>query len=431
LSNDVCILDRICGIYSYSTSPEIYVDAFFNSIDDFVVEEIDKYGDIISLDNPTIKDSGYPGLFTHFVLIKRNIDTFTAIRIISNKLGIPRKWVFLSGLKDREAVTVQRGCVFGVDPDEINKIKWSPKLYLKSPIRELRRLGIGQHLGNRFTIRLSCNQSLEIILDEIQRRPILNFFGYQRFGIWKPISHISGKLLIQGKYFDSLLIFLLESTPFFPNRKLFLEYVNNNQYKEALGLLPRKGFYYERIILRNIARGYAGEKIIARIPRDFLRIIVESYQSFVFNLLLSSIHQENESIPEKLPLIGYSTDPSRLDSEIRNTLSEILSSENITYTNFRKKFLPKYVARGGWRASNIHIDKLEYNQNTRHTIRFYLPKGCFATIILREIVKSNILRLLLSRKIGLYRVNVYERMVSFYSDIYARYFDDRNLKSFA
>ncbi len=424
------LLDRICGMYKYSTSPNKAIYAELRSVDDFVVEEILRDGTIVSIENPKLGHSGYPGLFTHFVLVKRNVDTFVAIHILSRKLNIPRNLFFLSGLKDKEAITAQKACVFSVSPKQLEGLNLPDNIKIFSPIRELRRVSIGDHWGNRFTIRLwYVRGDIENIINDVIGTPILNFYGYQRFGLWKPINHIVGKMLLQGLYEEALIIFLKEINPLFRNRKVFLDLLEDGKYLDALKLLPRHKFWFERWILKEFIHRRGVSRIFSRMPSSLLRLMIEAYQSFLFNLILSNV----EDYPQKLPLVGYKLDLTTIDKPLRYIFKEILDSEEISLEIFRKHSFKLRIARGGFRRCTIQIkDFLCKKKEDGYIIRFSLPKGSFATIILRELTKENLLWLLLGRKRNQYGdiTKLYHDMKSYYQSLLSKYYVGEHLRNF-
>ncbi|MEX0569153.1 MAG: tRNA pseudouridine(13) synthase TruD [Candidatus Njordarchaeota archaeon] len=426
------ILDHICGIDYYATDRDLYISADWTGIDDFIVEEILEDGTILSLEKPYLPHSGLPGLFTHFVLIKRNVDTFTVIRELSKKLGVPESWIFFSGMKDKEAITVQRGCIFGIRPSKIISISLK-NVTIKNPIRELRRVHIGQHLGNHFIVYFhNVIGDVSRIIKVIASSAIPNFFGHQRFGLWKPITHISGKMLVQREYLDALLLFLREINPLFRNRKELMEYLESGDYRSALRLLPRDSFYYERIILRLLNKGFSPGTILKRLSSTFVRITIESYQSFLFNLTLNKIFESTTTIPKKIPIIGHRFNFLNVDPNLKEQINDILSAEDISFSDFKNKLFPKTIASGGWRKSKIKLENISYQHVSKNTFRveFSLPKGSFATVIIREITKKNFLFLIFKRKYGLDIQKYIDLMLIYYERIRRRYFDNMHLKSF-
>lgn len=424
-------LDHICGIHRYATDPAKAAYAEFHYIDDFVVEEILRDGTIVSIDNPELKHSGYPGLFTHFILVKKNVDTFFVIKILSKKLNVPRNFFFLSGLKDKEALTAQRACVFGIPPERLMMLDLPRNIRIYCPVRELRRVSIGDHWGNRFRIRLrNVNCCVEDVFHEVMQKPILNFFGHQRFGLWKPINHIVGKMIIQGRYYEALMTFLREVNPLFPNRGTFLDLLEEHKYKDALELLPERKFWLERLLLRGLMRRMDPARILCSMPFRLIRLIVEAYQSFLFNLLLSEL----ENPPRKLPLVGYMLDLRHLDNEVAEVLKNILDEEGVSPKDFNIRGAKLEISRGGYRASTVSLKNPELKkEGDSYIISFSLPKGSFATIVLREIVKENIMCLLLGRKRGSSTnyAEVLNKMNDYYTSLISNYFFGFHLQNFA
>ncbi|MDB6006231.1 MAG: tRNA pseudouridine synthase [Prosthecobacter sp.] len=118
---------------------------------------------------------------------KRNLDSNAAAARLADALGIRRRLVSHCGLKDRHAVTRQWFSLHmpGQPPPEVAALE-SEGLRVLRITRNLRKLRRGIHLGNRFTIRLRepnfdaavAAQRWQAIAD--QGAP--NFFGVQRFG---------------------------------------------------------------------------------------------------------------------------------------------------------------------------------------------------------------------------------------------------------
>ena len=67
-------------------------------------------------------------------------------------------------------------------------------------------------IGNHFEIKVD-NPSRNIS-DFIEYEKILNFFGYQRFGSKRPITHLVGKAIIQKDYQMALDLLLNYSSEY-------------------------------------------------------------------------------------------------------------------------------------------------------------------------------------------------------------------------
>ncbi|MDA0811040.1 MAG: tRNA pseudouridine(13) synthase TruD [Verrucomicrobia bacterium] len=118
---------------------------------------------------------------------KRDIDSNAAAARLADALGIRRRLVSHCGLKDRHAVTRQWFSIHipGQASPEAETLE-SDGLRVLRITRNTRKLRRGIHAGNRFTIRLrdpdfdpkSASERWQVIMD----RGAPNVFGTQRFG---------------------------------------------------------------------------------------------------------------------------------------------------------------------------------------------------------------------------------------------------------
>ncbi len=118
---------------------------------------------------------------------KRGVTTAEAVRRIARQAGVPVRQVSHAGLKDRQGVCIQWLSVHlpgQEDPD------WTPlcddELSVLEQCRNSRRLRIGTHAGNRFSIVLrgfrDPDGELERRMRSVRERGVPNYFGEQRFG---------------------------------------------------------------------------------------------------------------------------------------------------------------------------------------------------------------------------------------------------------
>jgi tRNA pseudouridine13 synthase len=72
-------------------------------------------------------------------------------------------------------------------------------------------------LGNNFTITIRNLDQPEVAVVESIKQTIHelgvlggapNFFGHQRFGTTRPITHLVGKALVQGHFEEAAMLFL-------------------------------------------------------------------------------------------------------------------------------------------------------------------------------------------------------------------------------
>ncbi len=412
MRTDVPEFDKKMGMLCWLTNNDGIYGSVKERYEDFLVEEVLPDGTILTLENPRLKFSGYEGLFTHFVLVKKGIGNFEAVWYLAEKLGVPCGFFFYSGNKDRDALTVQRMAVWGVSPEELLQLKLPETIKIYSPIRELRRIHIGEHLGNRFTIFIrkiaeKDTSKLEKLLTEIENIGYLpNFFSYQRFGLLRPISHYVGKLLLLRRYEDALRLYLASPALIDDEKMLGIKrMILQGDYRNAIRELPRKGFIFERILLNELIKRREPKIVWKKVPRFLLRMLVEAYQAYLFNLTLSKLLIENYDLVKsnpRIPVIGYNVKVQKIGNTIAKILHDILNEEHFDLRFFKNEDFPPLSLKGTLRYALLRIQfdlrKIIEDSNGHYTcvLRFVLKKGEYATIVLREIFKHYTLMAFLS-----------------------------------
>ncbi len=149
-------------------------------------------------------------------MVKRNWDTFIAVKNIAKLLGIDQARVQFAGIKDAKAVTAQHITIENVSIEDVAKV--NVKDADVRPIGYVREmLSLFYLLGNNFTINIKAiTESEETVKKNIAQTiqeleaigGIPNFFGHQRFGTTRPITHLVGKAIIQGDFEEAAMLFL-------------------------------------------------------------------------------------------------------------------------------------------------------------------------------------------------------------------------------
>ena len=150
-------------------------------------------------------------------MAKRNWDTFIAVKNIAKSLGIDQARVQFAGIKDAKAVTAQHITVENVSVEDVAKV--NVKDVEVRPVGYVREmLSLFYLLGNNFTITIKSTKESrrklvkENITQTMQELDgfggIPNFFGHQRFGTTRPITHLVGKALVRGDFEEAAMLFL-------------------------------------------------------------------------------------------------------------------------------------------------------------------------------------------------------------------------------
>jgi len=277
-------LDRSLGMEVYGTTTSGTGGVVRKSLEDFVVEEIPLQG-------------GTSGPLALLVVEKRSIDTLTAAVMLSKRLKIPLRHVGFAGLKDTRAISRQRFTVKIPENFDVSSLS-SKKLRVIGVYRAKKHLRPGMLLGNSFTVAIrdldvSTREAEDLLketllqLNELGGVP--NFYGYQRFGVNRPNTHIVGKLLIRGDYEKAVMEMLATPYPNEPedHREVRAFLAETMDFERALKKFPRS-LIFERLMIKWLIKrpkDYLGS--LKRLPKYVLTLHVDAYLSFIFNKALS------------------------------------------------------------------------------------------------------------------------------------------------
>ncbi len=385
-------IDSELGISTYTTDFPGCGGIIKKLNDDFVVSEI-------------ISEKAHSQIHPEFgyavcKLKKNGIDTTHALSRIFKKYGIRFKSL---GLKDASAITEQFVVTTAKIKHDflINESKYSIKKigFTKKPLSKK------DMIGNHFMIKINNASSILSEFEEYDR--VLNFYGYQRFGSSRPVTHLIGKALIKkdfAKAIDLLLSFTSEYDTV-ENISLRKIMADKSRYSEALKIIP-KSMDLEKITLKEMLEHGNPVKALRALPLSIRRFFIQSYQSFIFNKTLSMSFENDEALfsPQDddvcydknsdlgkfendplqrlaVPFVGYSYYKK---TRFHYYIEKILSDEEITHKDFFSKEMQEISSEGGFRNSSIKCENYKINDNV---VSFSLSRGSFATIVLREIIK--------------------------------------------
>ncbi|HJJ55203.1 MAG TPA: tRNA pseudouridine(13) synthase TruD, partial [Methanocorpusculum sp.] len=228
-------------------------------------------------------------------LTKKSWEHQHAVRELANRLRISQKRIGWAGTKDRNAVTSQYISLYEVSEEEVQKISIKD-MTIKPVSRHQFSLGLGNLKGNSFSLTLrDCSlegTELQSRIDAISaeiKNGIPNYFGLQRFGAMKPITHKMGYHILRGEYEKAVMLYVGDAFPYESEdvkkaRRVFAE---TGDAKEALHTLPNH-LTYERILLDSLMKqkeNYGAA--LQTLPPKLLSMFVSAYQSWLFNLAIT------------------------------------------------------------------------------------------------------------------------------------------------
>ena len=442
----VASIERQLGIETFVTKTRGVGGVIRQTPEDFRVEEVLVDGSKAELEPKLPSQLTGEGRYLICLLVKRSWDTLLVARKIAKQLGISERRVQIAGIKDKKAVTAQHISIENIRLKQLKRIRvdgihvyplhYSPNMIFPH-----------MSFGNMFQLAVrGISHSASVIQERISSivnelrilGGIPNFFGHQRFGTIRPITHLVGKALAQNDLEKAALLFLAKpSSCEHPQssqaRRRLLE---TEDFEEAHKRFPR-WLLYERLMLSHLAKHpkeYVGA--FRKLPKRLHILFLQAYQSYLFNRFLSKrllrgipinepqigdyvVKTDSYGLPtnsyaratsEKIedlrktvkkgetyiaiPLIGFKQPPSEgVQGEIEQS---ILGSEKVTQNDFYVSSVPKMSAAGELRAAmtpliNLNVEKPskdELNSGKKKIrISFTMHRGCYATVVLREFMK--------------------------------------------
>lgn len=348
--------------------------------EDFVVKEVMK--------KPLKKE----GAYTYFTLKKSNWTTMDAINRVAKYCHTSWKRFTFAGTKDRNAITEQLVSVKGVSEETLKNLKIKD-IELKDFFTSDEPLRLGDLIGNEFIVTVrdyDCKDVKKSLKEfkELLNNGLLNYFGEQRFGIQRPNNHFIGKSILRENYEEALKELLAKTyEQEGEDSKKARNYLWDNwgDWKGALEIFPRY-LTIERMALNHLVK-YPHDYVnsIRRLPKNIAKILVYSYQSYLFNTALSELYEKGLISDFELVLPGHESDLKSMGSAV---FEKILEKEKITLSDFKVRSYPEISSRGSMRKTLIfpcNFKIIEVKKDY-YTVSFELEKSSYATMVLRELV---------------------------------------------
>jgi tRNA pseudouridine13 synthase len=313
--------------------------------DDFQVEEI-----------PAYLPSGEGG-HTYLKIQKRGHTTRDVVLALMGA-GLAEKRIGVAGLKDKSAVTVQWLSVPASEEAAAAALADLPGVTVLETSRHTNKLGMGHLRGNRFTIRIrgvhpDAAARARAIVDHLAVVGAPNWFGPQRFGRFG------------ANAWDGWRIVTGESVPSAHRLKRF--FVSSLQ-----------SLLFNRLLAQRLETGTYARVI----DGDWARKHDTGGTFLVGDGAAESHRAERLEISATIPLYGRKVKVSPAAAgELENAA---LAGLGLSWQHFTTR-------RGDRRLTRLALANVEVAQaDDDLTLAFALPKGSYATALLREIMKVDV-----------------------------------------
>ena len=469
--------ERAVGIEHYVSAADGIGGRLRASPEAFRVRELEAFDA-----EPLDADPGsYPELLVRVTL--RDWDTNDFARRISDALGVSRERVSWAGTKDKRAVTTQLFTLRGVDPNEIPEIRGAD---IEPVGRAGRGLTFGDLAGNAFEIRVAdtvegADERIAEVVDDLRAFAgvdaargdetesnatggdetvvgVPNYFGQQRFGSKRPVTHAVGLAVVRGDWREAVRLYAGNPAPAEPDDTRAArrrvdeafgveaaddgrEATGDGDWRACLDVLPRK-LRFERSMVHRLEERATDptapgdhedwRHALEAVPSNLQRLFVNAAQSVLFNRILSE--RLRRELPFDRPVAGdvacfadgdaprelYAPDPDRLQRVDADRVSvmerhcargrayvtapligteteladgapgeierEVLADAGVEPSDFD---LPgEFDSSGTRRAILLRTDLDVRFADGDPTFAFALPSGSYATVLLREFLKS-------------------------------------------
>ncbi len=387
------INDEIFSINDYDFKFEGIKGRLKISPSDFKVNEIDFNDIMIDFDSVTQNDKlEKTGMFLWIDIWRKNIDHGKMIFLLSDYFGVNEKDITTAGIKDAKAEIIQLVAIFNPKKN----IKEGELLRDKLKIRNLRykRDGLfpGHMKGNYFQIIIkNCTKLSRKTIEEFKKfckGGILNYYGYQRFGSYRPITSMLGRELILKNYENAVNIFLGGESIY--DDELFRKnWRDFKRPKKLLEVWDRVPYLEKRLLLHLIDKKDDFEGAIRKLPNYLINLAKSSFISQLFNEYISYRGRQkntlkgerlvDENIEIALPSHHWNAPLNKIWKKVFDKFSIDVNEdlEDVRHSSRLLYIYPKL----------FHYEILKDDQLL---IEFSLKNGQYATIVLRELMKSDV-----------------------------------------
>jgi len=364
------------------------------------------------------------GEHTYAEIEKRGVTTLDAIRRLSRSLGIPEREIGYAGMKDARGVTRQTLSFPRVEPERLLSLSL-PGIRILSADRHRNKLKMGHLAGNRFTIRIrnvgnDAPVTAAAVLAVLCERGVPNYFGRQRYGSLGNSHHI-GRALLNGD-FKTAVDTIMGNPDAIRDEgwRNAVEAYHRGDLTGSLESFPGHCRTEREILKRLMKRPDGYERALDAISPRLKRLYMSACQSSLFDRVLERridridtveegdlafrhdngacfLVEDETAERERVRDFGISPSGPMFGCKMklpggapREREEGVLREEGLSLSSFD---LPGPLRMEGERRPlRVPLRDLSTSMDSEGCIlTFSLPRGSYATSVMREIMKNHFL----------------------------------------
>lgn len=287
---------------------------------------------------------------------KTALNTVDVTRALSEVTGVRDRDIGYAGLKDKQAVARQWFSLAGVKPLQLTDLA-NGRISILKQVQNTRKLRQGSHRGNRFSITLrhvTGEPPCQLFTEVLASKGVPNYFGPQRFGF-------------EGK--------------------------NVERAAALFGGDKQSVSRFQRGLYLSAARSYLFNAVLARRVRDnnWDNVLAGDIMALAGSSSIFAAQPDDEALLGRLAALDiHPTGPlwgkgESADSAVRELEQSIADSFPVL-----KAGLELSGMKQERRALRLVPEQLRISSvgDGQLVIEFALPKGAYATSVLREMVDA-------------------------------------------
>lgn len=381
---------------------------FKDTAEDFAVSEVPLYHPCGS------------GEHIYAVVEKKALTTLELLRRLARALAVAERDIGYAGMKDARGITRQTVSIPGVTPEQVSALD-IPGVTILSALRHNNKLRLGHLAGNSFRIRIrdvaeGALQRAEAVVALISTTGLPNYFGSQRYGALGNSATI-GIRLLQGDPEGAIRALIGNPGEISDARwKSGVQAYHGGDLAKAAELLPPHCRTEKEVIKVLLRRPEAWDSAIKSIHPRIINLFLSAAQSSLFDLIVAARIDTLDRIKPGDIACKHANGACFLVNDAVEAASRAANFEiSATGPMFGRKMLipegepaameEEILARSGLSRETFNVSGRFRLDGERRPLRvplrdvtiardegslileFMLPKGSYATSLLREIMK--------------------------------------------